>query len=151
MFAIPRRWIYLGVLATSAFAAGQGCFGPSEPVATCPDEDPSASVDVAGVFRYFGERPLMLSGTITFEQEGNLVRVIDTTYDFSGDRRLMGEAVLQGNRLTIQLVPRNGDTDYRADVTFLFNKDGDEFCVEFSDTNGDTGGMGSYRGYRTSP
>jgi hypothetical protein len=79
-----------------------------------------------------------------------VVRITDTTYENSSDRRLEGEATLQGNRLDIQLVPQNGDTNYRADVLFLFSEDGNEFCVEFSDTNGDAGELGTYRGTRIS-
>ncbi len=89
-----------------------------------------------------------MSGTITFAQEGDTVRVVNTTYDFGSDRALEGEAQLQGNTLLITLVPRNGDTDYRADVTFVFSGDGDEFCVSFSDTNGDAGELGSFVGVR---
>jgi hypothetical protein len=74
---------------------------------------------------------------------------VNTSYDNSSDRALESAFTpLHGNRLDIVLTPRNGDTNYRADVTFIFSDDGDTFCVEFSDTNGDTGGMGSYRGVR---
>jgi hypothetical protein len=31
---------------------------------------------------------------------------------------------------------------------FVFSEDGSRFCVEFSDTNFDTGHYGSYRGVR---
>ncbi|HOB73395.1 MAG TPA: hypothetical protein PKG54_02615 [Phycisphaerae bacterium] len=135
------------LIATLPLLAGSGCPAQQEP---CPEENSAAVVNVAGVYRYFGTRPFLLIGTITFEQEGDLVRVTDTTYENSNDRRLMGEAVLQGNRLEIQLVPQNGDTNYRADVLFLFSEDGNEFCVEFSDTNGDAGDLGTYRGTRLS-
>lgn len=148
-FLQRRRNACLAILGTAGLLAGAGCpgAGSQDP---CPQEDFQASVNVAGTYRYFGTRPFLLIGTITFEQEGDLVRVTDTTYENSGDRRLMGQATLQGNRLNILLVPQNGDTDYLADVTFLFSEDGNEFCVEFSDTNGDAGELGTYRGTRIS-
>jgi hypothetical protein len=120
---------------------------------SCPAHDTSASPEVAGTFRYeslvFG-----LSGEITFEQEGDLVRVTDTTYDQPDvaaiARSLEGEAMLDGNRLELSLVPKNGDTDYAADdVTLVFGPSGDDFCLlEFTDTNDDRGGEGSYTGTR---
>lgn len=161
MSKVRRNLLIMGsFIFSAALISGQGCpglagrntgegLGRGFPT-TCPSEDPAAAIDVAGVFRYAGDRLGRLTGTITFEQEGNLVRVTDTTYDFSHDRRLQGEATLQGNGLTIQLLPKNGDTDYRANVVFLFNNDGSEFCVAFADTNGDGGGLGIYRGWRIS-
>jgi hypothetical protein len=113
---------------------------------TCPPEIPTAKVDVSGTYSYSGDSIFLLRGTITFEQEEDVVRVTGVTYENSRDRDLVGESVLRGNRLPITLVPKNGDTDYRADVTFLFSDDGETFCVEFSDTNGDAGGMGTYQG-----
>ncbi|GMU23325.1 MAG: hypothetical protein AMXMBFR13_34040 [Phycisphaerae bacterium] len=128
---------------------GAGCPQPGPELPdTCAAQVAEADVNVAGIYRYGGDSPRLLTGTITFEQEGDVVRVLDTTYDLTADRRLEGTAVLRGNRLTIQLVPRNGDEDYTADVTFLFSDDGTEFCVEFSDTNGDAGPMGTYKGVR---
>ena len=92
----------------------------------------------------------LLRGTITFEQDGTRVRVTDTTYENAFDRALEGEGTLEGNRLLITLVPRNGETDYSAEVLFLFGDEGATFCVEFDDTNGDAGPMGTYRGERLS-
>lgn len=114
----------------------------------CSDEKSDASVNVAGTFRYSGFTPGYLSGTITFEQEGSTVRIVETTYDFPGNREVIGEAQLNGNRLDVELTPKNGDTDYRADVTFVFSEDGNTFCVEFSDTNGDAGDLGSFTAER---
>jgi hypothetical protein len=128
------------VASISVLVAVAGC--------SCPPEDPAAQVNVGGVYSYGGDSFYLLRGTITFEQEGDVVRVTGVTYENSGDRDLVGEGVLQGNKLPIVLVPKNGDTDYRAEVTFLFSNDGESFCVEFADTNGDTGGMGTYRGTR---
>jgi len=120
---------------------------PGNPV--CASEDPAATIDVTGTYRFFGlSSPYLMRGTITFEQTGSTVRVTGMTYENSHDRTLEGEGTLAGNRLDILLVPTNGDTDYEADITFLFGDDGDTFCVSFSDTNLDTGPMGSYRGER---
>ena len=115
----------------------------------CPQVDTQATMpDVAGVFRYAGVRPFLLTGTITFEQDGSTVSVVDTTYDFTGDRRLEGTGNLIGNRLEVLLVPRNGDPDYSAQVTFVFSADGNTFCVQYADTNGDSGDLGTYHGER---
>lgn len=114
----------------------------------CATRASDGSINVAGTFDYFGTDPFAITGTIIFEQDGTTVRVVDTTYDFTDNRRLMGEATLNGNELTIALVPLNGETDYRADVTFRFSDDGGSFCVEYSDTNGDTGALGDFRGTR---
>jgi hypothetical protein len=104
---------------------------------------------VAGTFRYQGSSfAFFLIGTITFEQSGDTVRVTQVTYDNSNDRPLVGEGTLHGNQLDILLVPENGDTDFEADVTFVFSADGSTFDVSFSDTNGDNGGLGSYQGTR---
>jgi hypothetical protein len=113
----------------------------------CADADPSAVVQVSGTYDYGGDTSLSLIGTITFEQQGDLVRVTDTTYLNSNDRPLQSEfAPLDGNTLVLKLTPKNGDTNYQADVTFRFSKGGEIFCVEFSDTNGDAGVLGSYHG-----
>lgn len=57
--------------------------------------------------------------------------------------------MLDGNLLEVSLVPINGDTDYAADVRLLFDATGDGFCLlEFTDTNDDHGGEGSYTGVR---
>ncbi len=139
---------YAAVLV--AVTAGLGaCTTGSEPIVlTCDELDAGTTADVSGAFRY--SSPLFhLSGTITFEQTGNTVQIVDTTYDTVDDRKLSGAGELQGNRLDVVLVPTNGDTDYSADVSFAFNAAGDSFCiVGFSDTNDDVGGAGSYRGRR---
>lgn len=122
----------------------------------CPEVNETAEVSVFGVYRYFGGgmnelsgMSFRLSGTITFVSEEGLVRVTDTTYDFAGLRRLQSEpAAMQGNRLRLLLTPQNGDEDYRADVEFVFSEDGSRFCVGFSDTNNDMGGLGSFAGNR---
>ena len=117
--------------------------------ANCPAEDPSAMINVNGFYQYTGDSLLKLRGSITFEQQGNMVRITDTTYDNSGDRRLKSDLfALQGNKLVASLVPQNGDTDYRADVTFIFSEDAQRFCVEFNDTNGDSGRLGTYTGLK---
>jgi hypothetical protein len=104
---------------------------------------------VAGLFRYQGGATgFFLRGSITFEQEDDLVRVVAVTYDNANDRPLVGEAVLHGNVLDIVLVPENGDLDFEADCQFVFSADGSRFEVEFSDTNGDNGPLGSYVGTR---
>ena len=127
-------------------------------VQDCADELEDATINVAGVFRYAGNGAnaetgvgFSLSGTITFEQQGNMVRVTDTTYDFRSLRRLESEfADLRGNELFLDLVPTNGDADYQTAVKFVFSADGNEFCVEFMDTNDDQGALGSFRGVRQS-
>jgi hypothetical protein len=114
----------------------------------CEDATVTA-LDVTGVYRYQGDRsPFLLRGTITFEQTGDMVRVVDTTYDNANDRALEGLGTLVDNRLDIVLVPINGDLDYQAEITFLFSPDGATFCCGFSDTNDDAGPLGSYFGER---
>jgi len=104
---------------------------------------------VAGTFRYQGGASgFFLRGSITFEQEDDTVRVVEVTYDNSNDRQLVGEGELDLNVLDIVLVPENGDTDFEADCKFVFSADGSRFDVEFSDTNGDNGPLGSYVGTR---
>ena len=122
----------------------------------CADQREDATLNVAGVFRYAGNGvnadtggSFNLSGTITFEQQDNMVRVTDTTYDSGGLRRLESEfADLRGNELVLTLNPINGDTDYQAAIKFVFGEDGNEFCVEFVDTNNDQGALGSFTGVR---
>jgi hypothetical protein len=143
-----------GALALVALAlAPAGCLdaGPAPaPTVTCAAPDAMASVRVGGTFRYASPE-FALAGTITFAQEGSMVTVTDTTYDTGRDRALTGAAPLQGNRLDVALVPKNGDTNYRAEVSLTFAEGGSRFCLlSFSDTNGDTGGRGSYLGVRTS-
>ena len=114
-----------------------------------PPENPAAMVDVTGTYDYSGNLPpFSLFGTITFQQAGDAVQVVSTTYGNSNDRALMGQAAIVGNRLDIVLVPVNGDTNFSANVTFLFTEDGERFVVSFSDTNGDMGSIGSYEGER---
>ena len=131
------RWVFLFLLAG---CTDQGFF---------PSENPVAMVDVTGTYDFSGSGPQFgLFGTITFQQTGNTVQVVSTTYANSNDRPLMGVAELAGNRLDIVLVPVNGDMDFEAQVTFLFTEDSEGFSVSFSDTNGDTGPLGSYQGAR---
>jgi len=112
------------------------------------DELPAATVDVTGTYRYTGSSGHFLRGTITFVQTGTTVVCTGTTYDNSSDRELEGVATIVGNRLDITLVPKNGDLDYEAEVSFLFSPDGNEFCCGYADTNNDTGPLGSYNGTR---
>lgn len=115
----------------------------------CEGTDSGAVVQVGGTYDYSGESAFSLKGTITFEQQDLLVRVIDTTYANSNDRALRSEfAPLDGNTLVLKLTPQNGDTNYEANVTFVFGAGGTSFCAEFSDTNGDTGALGSYTGVK---
>ena len=106
--------------------------------------DADAGPSALGTYRYTGS----LRGTITLAQNGNTVRLVNTTYDNADDRPLVGEGLLAGNELRMRMVPENGDTDYEAEVRFVFDGAGDRFCVEFSDTNDDRGGLGSYVGQR---
>jgi hypothetical protein len=123
------------------------CSGGNESPRTrpwCPTAESAAAPDVAGTYRYLGP----LRGSITLEQTGTLVRLVDTTYDNADDRPLIGEGTLEGNVLQMRMVPENGETDYDALVNFVFDATGDRFCVQFSDTNGDRGALGSYTGRR---
>ena len=140
-------------LVVSLFAIGLGgCDSSSTalpaPGPTCSYDDPAATLDVSGVYRYWS--PLFsLRGTITFAQSGSEASVLETTYASGDDRSLMGSDTLAGNRLDMRLVPVNGDTDYSANVTFSFSASGNDFCLlAFDDTNGDRGGVGSYYGER---
>lgn len=115
------------------------------PLFIIPDPIASAGLDVNGKYRYRGAEPFFfLNGTITLEQDGDVVRVTETTYDSGSNRPLVGQGRLIGSTLPIVLVPENGDTDYQADVVFVFRDGGDTFAVSFSDTNDDTGGLGSF-------
>lgn len=77
--------------------------------------------DVTGNFEWLakinGANSYTLTGTITFEQEGMLVRVGPNTHSNPSNRELVGEADLKGNMLDIVMVPKNGDTDYTANAT----------------------------------
>ncbi len=137
----------LASAAIFTLISGLNC-APARVAVPCEMPDVDASPNVAGIYDYFGVNPFAITGTITFEQEGDTVRVTDTTYDFTDNRRLMGEATIDGNTLAIPLVPINGETDYRADVIFRFSDDGDTFCVEYNDTNGDAGDLGDFQGRR---
>ena len=123
--------------------------GASADSSQCATENPNAQIDVNGTYRYGGDSIFLITGTITFEQQGNMVRVTDTTYDSSPNREVSsGFFPLQGNKLVADLTPKNGDTDYTAHVIFLFTEDGQRFCVAFNDTNGDAGDMGKFSGVR---
>ena len=153
-----KRPIVVLLLSASGMmllAVAVGCFVPVD-IDSCSALNTQAMIDVGGTFRYSGagenidtSQGFVISGTITFEQDGNRVRVTNTTYDFSGLRALQSEFTeLDGNRLLLEMTPINGDTDYTANVGFLFSDDGGEFCVEFMDTNNDQGDLGSFVGER---
>jgi hypothetical protein len=133
----------LSIVAVGLLAVA--CNGDDDPRGpSCTAVDADAGPNVAGTYRYAGA----LRGTITLEQTGNTVRLIKTFYDNADDRPLIGEGTLAGNELRMRMIPENGDTDYEAQVRFVFDAIGDRFCVEFSDTNDDRGGLGSYVGRR---
>ena len=148
----------VGLVASAAVGVGLGCdaFVNRVSVGDCAGSMPEAVINVAGVFRYSGDgsnagtgNGFSFSGTITFEQDGNRVRVSDTTYDVGVLRPVAGDfAELDGNVLDTVLTPINGDEDYVAAVRFIFSDDGNEFCVQFTDTNDDSGGLGSFVGSR---
>jgi hypothetical protein len=137
----------IAVLALLLAACNSSDDAPAGAVWAC-EELPAAVVDVTGIYRYTGTPGHFLRGTITFVQTGTTVVCTGTTYDNAADRELEGTATIVGNRLDITLVPINGDLDYEADITFLFSPDGNEFCCGYSDTNLDTGPLGSYTGVR---
>ncbi|MHC4930615.1 MAG: hypothetical protein ACYTGV_00275 [Planctomycetota bacterium] len=92
-YALPSMRV-LPALLLIAFA---GCNGSnSEPAGdsegVCPIENAAASIDVRGTFHYEGDFPYVLTGTITFEQNGDVVTVTNTTYDNANDRALEGTA-----------------------------------------------------------
>jgi hypothetical protein len=141
--------VALGASALALVPLLAACGGSTGPGLTpCADYSAVAAVTVDGTYRYGGGSigPYSLRGTIVFQQVGNQVSVLDTTYDNANDRALEGTATLDGNRLDITLVPTNGDPDYTAQVVFHFADGGASFCCSFSDTNADVGPMGSYRG-----
>ena len=155
--SVPFLMAMITAVVGAAMLVGGSCVAtPANGPEECADQQPAAMINVAGVFRYSGGGTNLqtgvgfdLSGTVTFEQQGNRVRVSDSTYDFAGLHRFAGEVTeLQGNRLVTQLIPINGDEDYRADVTFIFSEDGSSFCGEYTDTNLDTGKLGSFVGVR---
>jgi hypothetical protein len=121
--------------------------------ASCRQKSSSAPqgaepLEVTGTYDFSGGPGFFLRGSIAFEHPGDTVRVTETVYLNSPDRALVGEGTLVGDRLDIALVPENGDTDFQADCTFVFSDGGDRFDVGFSDTNGDAGPIGAYRGTR---
>jgi hypothetical protein len=137
---VTRAGLTLVVLVVLAVA----CDGAERTAADCAESTPDASVEIASTYRYSGA----LRGEIDFEREGDTVRLTRTSYENADDRPLVGSGTLAGNTLEMQLVPENGDTDYQADVRFVFDNAGETFCVQFSDTNGDQGALGSYTGVR---
>jgi len=143
---------FVVILLTAALV---GCGAEREPTAADDGNTVVAApgtwsmLDVSGTYEFGGEEvPNTMKGTITFEQEGDLVRVTGTKYENNPSRELKGEATIKGTRLEIVLVPINDDPTYEAEVLFIFSEDGDTFEVSFTDTNGDEGDMGSYTGVR---
>jgi len=139
------------VMILLACALLGSCGSPTELVEEflCATDNPGASINVAGTYDYRGTLPYNLNGSITFQQNGAAIECVETTYTgLSANRPLIGSGTLVGNTLQIALVPENGDMDYRADVTIRFSDGGDRFCVAFSDTNADAGGLGSFTGTR---
>jgi hypothetical protein len=135
------RWLVLSGLLAAACTRT-----PARPA--CPTvADGGVTLTVSGAYRY-ASPVFELRGTISFARQGDVVQVTGTSYDNAPrDRSVVGMAPLAGNRLDVRLVPSNGDTDYTANVSFVFTEGGRRFCVrEFSDTNGDTGGDGSFFG-----
>jgi hypothetical protein len=136
------RWLVLAGLLAAA------CTRTPPVRLACPAvADGGVTLAVSGVYRY-ASPVFALRGTISFAQQGDMVQVTGTSYDNAPrDRSVVGMAPLAGNRVDVRLVPQNGDTDYTANVSFVFTEGGRRFCVrEFSDTNGDTGGDGSFFG-----
>ena len=145
--ATPRtRWV-IGLTSWGLLMACSSC-GLFDFLTPCAQMDADATITVDGVYRYSARTALIINGTITFESDGSTVRVTNTTDDSGSNRALEGVAELEGNTLSIILFPINGDTDYQADVTFVFSEGGDRFCVSFSDTNDDAGDLGSFVGVR---
>lgn len=146
-------------IAAGALWIPSGCnllFAPVDASGCAEEDSGAAAINVAGVYRYSGTGknevtgfPFQLSGTITFEQDGRMVRVSGSTYDGGALRSVQSEFTeFSGNRLDLLLTPNNGDTDYRAEVKFVFTEDGNQFCVAFTDTNADQGDAGSFVGIR---
>lgn len=127
-----------------------GCGGEPATPFPCATPDPAAQVEVNGAYRYSSSSSRYhLRGTITFAQAGSRVEVTDTHYDNARDRAVGGAADLLGNRYDVTMTPLNGDTNYTAQVSFVFGDGGKNFCLlGFTDTNGDTGGLASYFGFR---
>lgn len=115
-------------------------------VAAAPD---GPVPDVSGTFEWLAEisgaNTYTITGLIAFEQEGTRVSVGPNTHSNPSNRELVGEADLTGNVLEIVMVPKNGDTDYTANVTLRFEADGSRFAGEFTDTNNDFGPAYGFR------
>ena len=141
--------ILTGLVTASMFAGGCALSFLGRDFTPIGPDSASPTPDVAATYEWIaniqGKNSYTLTGTITFEQSGNRVSVADTTHSNPANRDLIGTADLEGNVLILQMVPRNGDTDYVADVTFRFSADGDRFEVEFSDTNEDFGPAFGFR------
>ena len=106
--------------------------------------EPTASIpNVDGIYEWIAEirgaNTYTLTGTITFEQDGPTVSIANTIHSNPANRDLVATADLEGNVLNMMMVPRNGDTDYTADVTMRFTSDGARFESEFDDTHDDFG------------
>lgn len=144
-----NTWTRLGkALIGVGLSSLAGCQPESSTIELepCVAADPDDEVEIAGTYSY-ASRVFRLSGTITFAQQGTRVSVLETTYDGVDARSLVGEADLAGNRLDMTLTPANGDDDYSAEVSLIFENGGADFCLaRFSDSNDDVGGQGTYRG-----
>jgi hypothetical protein len=115
-----------------------GCFATSSPSFDI-EEDLTQTVNVEGAYDWVFNFFTLEFGTITFAQDGATVTATHTFHAFPTNRELSGQAELEGNRLVMAMTPKNGDTDYTADVTLLFSSDGSRFLADFADTNGDAG------------
>jgi hypothetical protein len=97
-----------------------------------------AQVTVAGTWEWGAQRfrPLV-EGEIDLSQDGDTVTVDQVRYFLNPVLRdLEGQAVLDGNVLTIQMRARDG-TNYVADNVITFSEDGRRFTAEYIDSNGD--------------
>ena len=135
MYAKGCRLGFVLVVALGSAGCGQDLDIPADPSA----ETPTVSGTYEWTATIQGENPGLGLGTITFAQDGDVVAVTNTTHESTADRDLMGSATFEGNVLVMQMVPRNGETDYSADVTFRFTADGSRFDVDFTDSNNDFG------------
>ena len=135
MYAKGCRMGFGLVVALGSAGCGQDLGIPADPSAATPTV--SGTYDWTATIQ--GASPGLGLGTITFAQDGDVVTITDTTHGNPADRDLMGSATFEGNVLVMQMVPRNGDPDYTADVTFRFTADGSRFDVDFTDSNNDFG------------
>ena len=144
-----RTVLLTGLMTASASVTGCALSFLGRDFTPIGPDPASPTPDVAATYEWIasiqGDNNFVLTGTIAFEQSGADVSVVNTTHSNPADRDLMGAGVLEGNLLTMQMVPRNGDTDYVADGAFRFSSDGDRFEVDFSDTNGDVGPAFGFR------